>query len=158
MELFIGVFVTAILIWFFMGIRKQKNIMSNPFIKIGAGLKYLLPISLMASCLFTTTAMSQDYTTQFNKLMQSARTGNANAQFNLGLMYAKGQGVKVDFVRAKMWVNLSAVNSEGAANEANRTEAMMLGLQISLNMSKEEKELSNKYGTQCLLSSYKQCP
>ena len=35
----------------------------------------------------------------------------ASAQFNLGNMYSKGYGVTQDYVRAHMWLNLSAVGS-----------------------------------------------
>ena len=39
------------------------------------------------------------------KTLQSARQGNAAAQFNLGLMYVKGQGgVRQDYAEAVKWV------------------------------------------------------
>ena len=38
----------------------------------------------------------------------AAEQGNASAQTYLGLMYATGQGVPQDYVRAHMWFNLSA--------------------------------------------------
>ncbi len=34
---------------------------------------------------------------------QAANTGNAMAQYNLGLMYAQGKGCPVDFAAAKLW-------------------------------------------------------
>jgi TPR repeat protein len=36
-----------------------------------------------------------------------ADQGNADAQNNLGRMYANGQGVPRDYVRAHMWLNLA---------------------------------------------------
>jgi TPR repeat protein len=46
-----------------------------------------------------------------------ADQGNAHAQFNLGAMYANGQGVPQDYVRAHMWFNLSAAQGEKNANK-----------------------------------------
>ncbi len=37
-----------------------------------------------------------------------AKQGNANAQYNLGVMYGNGQGVRQDYVQALMWYNLAA--------------------------------------------------
>ena len=39
---------------------------------------------------------------------KAAEQGDANAQFNLGLMYAKGQGVPQDYAAAHKWLNLAA--------------------------------------------------
>ena len=38
----------------------------------------------------------------------TAAQGKAEAQFNLGVMYKKGQGVPQDYAQAYMWVNLAA--------------------------------------------------
>ena len=38
----------------------------------------------------------------------AANHGLAGAQFNLGMMYAEGQGVSQDYVQAHMWLNLAA--------------------------------------------------
>ena len=40
----------------------------------------------------------------------AAEQGDATAQTNLGVMYAKGQGVLQDNVLAHMWYNLGAAN------------------------------------------------
>ena len=39
----------------------------------------------------------------------AADSGNATAQYNLGILYAKGEGVPLDNVLAHMWINLAAV-------------------------------------------------
>ena len=36
--------------------------------------------------------------------------GNAKAQYNLGFMYYKGQGLPQDFVIAYVWFNMGATN------------------------------------------------
>jgi hypothetical protein len=44
--------------------------------------------------------------------------GDVDAQFNLGIIYDKGQGVPQDFVQAHMWFNLAA--SRLPASDAER--------------------------------------
>ncbi len=49
-----------------------------------------------------------DYATALRIFRQLADQGDANAQHNLGVMYAKGRGVTQDYVQAHMWYNLAA--------------------------------------------------
>ena len=44
-----------------------------------------------------------------------AAMGIADSQFNLGRLYANGQGVPQDYVQAHMWLNLAAGNGYEAA-------------------------------------------
>jgi len=44
-----------------------------------------------------------DYQTAFKLWLPLAEQGNVNAQFNLGLMYQKGEGVKQDYFEAVKW-------------------------------------------------------
>jgi TPR repeat protein len=55
----------------------------------------------------------QDYAEAVRWYRKAAEQGLASAQFDLGLMYASGQGVPQDYVLAHMWLNLSASNSRG---------------------------------------------
>ncbi len=50
----------------------------------------------------------------------AAEQGYASAQYNLGLMYAKGQGVPQDYVQAHMWFDLAA--SRFPARKAKRRD------------------------------------
>ena len=50
-------------------------------------------------------------------LHASAESGEAEAQYNLGLRYATGEGVPQDNVEAHMWLNLAASRSSGAERE-----------------------------------------
>ena len=50
-------------------------------------------------------------------LQERAELGDANAQFNLGVMYDNGKGVTEDDVVAYMFFNLAAAN--GGAGEVN---------------------------------------
>ena len=40
---------------------------------------------------------------------RAVEQGHAEAQYNLGVLYAKGQGVPQAYVQAHMWFNLAAV-------------------------------------------------
>ena len=58
--------------------------------------------------------LKQDFKTVFQKWKPLAEHGDANAQYNLGYMYAKGQGVPQDDKEAVKWYRLSA--EQGDAN------------------------------------------
>ena len=47
------------------------------------------------------------------ELKARAEQEDANAQLNLGVMYAKGQGVPQDYVQAHKWINLAASRASG---------------------------------------------
>jgi len=49
-----------------------------------------------------------DYQTAFKLWLPLAEQGNVNAQFNLGVMYYKGQGVKQDYFEAVKWYRQAA--------------------------------------------------
>ena len=53
-----------------------------------------------------------DYQTAFKLLLPLAEQGYASAQFNLGVMYASGQGVKQDDEHAKEWLGKACDNGE----------------------------------------------
>ena len=47
-----------------------------------------------------------------------ADQGHAEAQFNLGKMYASGTGVPQDDVEAHMWLNLATAQASGEERDA----------------------------------------
>lgn len=55
-----------------------------------------------------------DYAAVFNEFRPLAERGNPAAQFNLGVMYANGQGVPRDDAEAARWFHKAAV--QGYAN------------------------------------------
>ena len=57
----------------------------------------------------------QDYATVLRLLRPLAEQGDARAQFNLGFMYAKGQGVPKDYVQAVKWYRLAADQGNAGA-------------------------------------------
>ena len=74
-------------------------------------------VLLLVSFLWTVSCSPKP---DIKKLTQQANQGNAIAQFNLGLMYAKGQGVPQDDVQAVKWYRL-------AANQGNAIAQLNLG-------------------------------
>ena len=67
-----------------------------------------------------------DYQTAFKLWLPLAEQGDAATQFNLGLMYANGQGVKQDYFEAVKWYRQAA--EQGHANaQANLGSAYGAG-------------------------------
>ena len=56
-----------------------------------------------------------DYTTALREWGPLAEHGLAAAQFNLGLLYANGQGVPRDYVQARQWYEKAAVQGYALA-------------------------------------------
>ena len=56
-----------------------------------------------------------DYTTALQDFRVAAASNDPRAQYNIGNMYAKGQGVPQDYVRAAKWLRRSA---DGGSAEA----------------------------------------
>ena len=58
----------------------------------------------------------RDYTTAARIIRPLAESGNATAQYNLGVFYDNGLGVPQDKINAYMWLSLAAAQGrEGAA-------------------------------------------
>jgi len=63
---------------------------------------------------------------------RDARTGRAEALYNLGLAYSTGQGVVQDYVAAHKWFNLAAMRgSDVAKNWRNQIAGEMNAGQIA---------------------------
>jgi TPR repeat protein len=58
--------------------------------------------------------------------MLAANQGYALAQNKLGVLYATGQGVPQDYIRAHMWFNLSAAGGDQAAAENLKHAAQVM--------------------------------
>ncbi len=56
-----------------------------------------------------------DYATELKKLRPLAEQGDANMQFNLGLMYARGRGVPRDYAEAVRWYRQAAAQGDKRA-------------------------------------------
>ena len=61
---------------------------------------------------------------------QAAEEGNVIAQNEVGIMYAKGEGLPQDYVQAHMWFSLSAAQ-DGDTNNREIIAAKMTPAQIA---------------------------
>ena len=74
----------------------------------------------------------QDYREAVRWFRLAADQGDAEAQVNLGLMYAGGNGVPQDYVAAHMWMNLAGARGHQRAREyRDELAAEMSGGQIA---------------------------
>lgn len=59
-----------------------------------------------------------------------AESGNAAAQYYMGVMYANGQGVEKDFIKAYAWYSVAAVEQDMAEENRDDIAEQMSGAQI----------------------------
>jgi len=90
-----------------------------------------------------------DFVTALREFSELAEQGDAKAQYNLGLMYAFGQGVIQDNVYAHMWWNIAALS--GDADAASYRDFLAKEM-TSADISKAQ-ELSRA----CVKKKYKEC-
>ena len=91
----------------------------------------------------------QDYKEAIRLYTLAAEQGNANAQFNLGLMYRNGKGVLSDFVIAHMWFNIASAN--GNERGAKYREG------IAEEMTPEDISKAQAMARVCMNSNYQKC-
>ena len=71
----------------------------------------------------------------------------AAAQFNLGVMYASGQGVPEDDVTAYAWLNIAAAQGQSSANKGKeRVTKYMTQSQVA-----KAQKLSREYWTRYVI-------
>jgi TPR repeat protein len=63
-----------------------------------------------------------DYATALREFRPLAEQGHAQAQSNLGVMYAKGEGIPEDYVKAHMWWSLA--KTQGNKNAPGGLDAI----------------------------------
>lgn len=56
-----------------------------------------------------------DYVAAHREFLPAARSGDARAQFSLGVLYLRGQGVKRDYAMAMQWLRKAAEQGDGDA-------------------------------------------
>ena len=94
--------------------------------------------------------MRGDYATALQEWRPLAERGDAEAQFNLGLMYARGHGVAQDYITAHVWFNIAASNGNTKASE-NRDI-------VASKLSGDALIEAQRLARQCLNSNYQNCP
>ena len=57
--------------------------------------------------------LSGDYAKAFEQFLPSAMQGNAKSRIGLGLLLARGQGIKADFVGSYAWFDMAAAEAIG---------------------------------------------
>ena len=71
------------------------------------------------------------------------------AQYNLGLMYANGQGVTKDYIRAHMWWNLAS-SAGDAGGDKNRDI-------VAKKMTPQQIEKAQDMARECQARNFKGC-
>ena len=80
---------------------------------------------------------------------KAAERGFAGAQLNLGVRYAKGEGVIQDLVYAHMWFNIAASAGQTIATK-NRDKA-------AKQMTPSQIAEAQKLARECVRKNYKRC-
>ena len=62
--------------------------------------------------------MGGDYGAAFAEAMADAARGVGDAQYLVGFLYSRGEGVAVDLVRAYLWFSLAAGQGDAFAMDA----------------------------------------
>ena len=92
---------------------------------------------------------SGDYATTLREWTPLAEQGYAMAQFNLGAMYANGNGVIQDNVYAHMWFNIAASNGDKNAVKYRDMAAK--------NMMAADISKAQGLARACVAKKYKGC-
>ncbi len=66
-------------------------------------------------CIFQAPAVAQMWDELFEEHMENAQGGDADAQYEVGIMYLKGQGVEQNREKAISWLNASAKSGNAKA-------------------------------------------
>ena len=83
------------------------------------------------------------------ELRRRAGQGHAEAQFNLGTMYADGRGVLKDSVLAHMWLNVAGANGNAAARDVRDS--------LERDMTRAEISRATELARTCMASDYQNC-
>jgi uncharacterized protein len=76
-----------------------------------------------------------DYKTSYRLILPLANKGFSQAQYNLGVIYLKGKGVKVNLKKAKKWFELAA--EQGVVKAQNKLGLMYVkGMGVAKNYGK----------------------
>ena len=92
----------------------------------------------------------QDYKTAVKWYILSAEQGYAKAQYNLGVMYALGQGVIADKVYAHMWGNI--LNSNG-----HEDGKKIMDYLLKQGMTPSQIEEAERLARECIKKNYNGC-
>ena len=74
----------------------------------------------------------------------AAEQGYAEAQFNLGVAYGKGEGIPQDYVTAHMWLNLAAATGNEDARKAREIVATSMTREQIAEAQARAREWANR--------------
>ena len=94
-------------------------------------------------------AQRGDFATALREWTPLAEQGDADAQFNLGLMFGEGLGVAQDSIRALMWFTISA----SSGNETAAKGRDMVVKQATPAQIAKAQDLARE----CVAKNYKGC-
>lgn len=81
----------------------------------------------------------------FNDCKVKAEQGDARAQFNLGWMYHKGEGIPQDYVMAHMFCNLAAASSSGMGAGVGARCRGVVAKKMSSSQIQEAQRLAREW-------------
>ena len=90
------------------------------------------------------------YKKAFHLFKKAAEQNKADAQFNLGMMYGKGNGTVRNYVRAHMWWNITSAQYGDTEAQYN------LGI-IENEMTSADISKAQNMARKCVASNYKDC-
>lgn len=107
---------------------KFRELLSGFLLALGLCLGITLPFTAHADFDAGMTAyQQQDYQTALHEWLPLAEQNNARAQSNIGLMYANGRGVALNYSIAAVWLRKSA-------EQGNSDAQFLLGAMYETNM------------------------
>ena len=128
----------------------------------GRILRTFAVLNALLFCLLTVSGQEPKVASpeSLNSLREHAAKGEASAQFNLGLMYAKGQGVTQDYAEAVRWYRKAADQGLPAKNLPLRPKFAIARngipptgpsrtIKIGVRLSTEQERTLTTAGGQC---------
>jgi len=83
----------------------------------------------------------------FKTTLLLAEKGNAEAQFNIGEMYFKGEGILQNQIKSLVWLNIAEIN--GFPNNLRNT--------VAAGMTLDQIEQAEKRASDCMAKIYNGC-
>ena len=87
--------------------------------------------------------------TEIEQLRLAAEQGHAQAQYNLGFMYADGRGVLKDRILAHIWFNIAGANGHAQAREIRDT--------VERELTRADVTRATELARACMDSDYQLC-
>ncbi len=94
-------------------------------------------------------AAEQSYAEAVKWYRLAAEQGHASAQYNLGTLCSKGNGVPQDNALAHMWYNIAAANGDDNASKYRDS--------VAAKMTSENIDKAQAMARECMASDYKNC-